>query len=413
LQLAAKELTLLEANTVAQSESRQSFAQLLELGDYEDTPTRSQRLAFTGTLLASDTWAYNELEIENPDEDRGDLTWKEYKEDLGFGDLGFWRPVLRDRLSALFWLHERRWHRRSERRKKQARKEIDTVRTRLEGAQEQLADVQSTIEDVNERLQENRETVSDLRSVVNEIQTRPYDTRPEIYERLNEIREDYGIENEIEMRVVVGDADDPEEERQSYLAYMRGAQRSIQQRQDDEATPAPEPAEEINVPGAARTGPEEAPIVDTRRELAAVYEAQTGRELPDGDERRAVMERNVIVERDSKLLNEIADTSGFTSDLGRNLKERLVASSGQVWSDGKMFLIGPGGEKAREATDLEGYPEGNRIKPEIYFPPTEASEEVSLIGVVGGSEGDADLYAYTGVADETDPFGRSVRRGGR
>jgi len=269
LQLAAKELTLLEANTVAQSESLQSFAQLLELGDYEDTPTRSQRLAFTGTLLASDTWAYDELGIENPDEDRGDLTWKEYKEDLGFGNLGFWRTVLRDRLAALFWLHERRWHRRSERRKKQAREEIDTVRTRLESAQEQLADVQSTMEDVNERLQENRETVSDLRSVVNEIQTRPYDTRPEIYERLNEIREDYGIENEIPMRIV-------QDDREGYLAYMRGAQRSIQQRQDDEATRAPEPDEEITVPGAARTGEEEAPIVGTRRELAAVYEAQTG-----------------------------------------------------------------------------------------------------------------------------------------
>jgi N12 class adenine-specific DNA methylase len=390
LRLARKELRRLPDSVMEQSESLRSFGRLLDLRDYDENPSKTERRAFEGRLLASDEWGYEQAGVEDPDEDRGDRSWEEYKEDLGFTNLNFWRPVLRQRIAALFWLLERRWHRRAGRRKEKAREEIEEVKSRLSGAKDQLQDVQSELEVVNESLQKNRETVSDLRDIVNEIQTRPYETRPEIYARINEIREDYGIENEIPMRIV-------QDDREGYLAYMRGAQAAIQRREKDDtgAAPSAGEGEEVEVPGANRTGPDEAPIVDTRRELAAVYEAQTGRELPDGEERRAVMERNVIVRPDSELLNEIADTGGYTDGIPLGMRMRLAASPEDLWTDNKMFLVGYGARAARDMTDLD-VPEKRQtpIEPSQVLPPTENAKEISLEGVVGEEDEPIPLKAF-------------------
>lgn len=359
---------ILTEEDLAESPSLQSLARVVQHGDFGTgtTPSESQRLASQGFLIGWHGDVYRQEGIDDPDEDRGDRTFSEYKQDLGMEDVETWRPIARRRIAAWIWTLELDWYLRSEEREESARQEIEDARSRLETAESQLEDVQGTLEQVRVDLKDNRQTVRDLRDRVNEVQTRAYDTRPEIYRRINEIREDYGIENEISMRVVTGDADDPVAEREAYLEYMANARAARQRTFSDVGgeEEAESSTPDVEVEGASVESEIKAPLAANQDELAVVHEAQTGRELPEGQDalQDAVFDLNVLVGTDSQLANRVVtgeDIQSFIEGYPTRGLGRLASTDEDIWTDDAMAVFGGAARRARSEMDdlsnLSGY----------------------------------------------------------
>ena len=185
-----------------------------QLGEDVDTlPKTVERLADMDRydLLADETDFFERYDVY-PSDKPEDQTWEAWKDEIGMTDIERWTPIIRERLAALFYRAERRWYERSPVRMENLRAGLDERRQTLRGVTEELERTRVEYDRARTELREAERTVTELRDVVNEITTREYNSRPRLYDRINQLAPEYGVEIPVQMRIV-GDKD-------AYLAFI-------------------------------------------------------------------------------------------------------------------------------------------------------------------------------------------------
>jgi hypothetical protein len=128
------------------------------------------------------------------------------------------------------------------------RERLEERRQTLEGVTQELGRAQQEYDRARNELREAERTVTELRDIVNEITTREYNSRPRLYDRINQLAPEYGVEIPVQMRIV-GDED-------AYLAFIGAASWNAEAAEPDVDDVLVDGAREN--PDGAETDPREA-----------------------------------------------------------------------------------------------------------------------------------------------------------
>jgi hypothetical protein len=297
---------------------------------------------------------------------------------------------------------------------------IDSARNQRDLMEKSISEIEGDIEKTKERLREAEETIEDLRGEVNDELASRFRNRGHLYNFLNQIREEFGIENKIPKRIVgaefgsdVEDDDEPDddiitdatvedvtEDGEGPLSVDEGTEGGQAQ---SETTPssadAPETGEEFRrklggMLGKTAEDVTGSEIVDTAKDFIALVGTRQG---------TARQAREDLGVDPRAVLDEARGDPDFEDlELGADIRRITAEARGQVFSH-------PGSEYAKRIREPVPYlpTEQNRLRGIVAQGINEGGYIDEMVGVADPIGEDAFELWLFGFAQ------RQMRAGGR
>lgn len=158
--------------------------------------------ANTPNILADqdDFYDYYGIDVEARRESDDDLTWDRLKSEIGMNNFDRWKPIVGQKLAQLFLILDRAW-------KQGARGRIERIEDHLKQAKKTKQSLKDNLVHTTDKLQSEQEreqqliqTQNELADVVNDLVKTRFESRRELYGRLNEIAPKFGVTSEIDIR---------------------------------------------------------------------------------------------------------------------------------------------------------------------------------------------------------------------
>jgi hypothetical protein len=154
-----------------------------------------------GNILADQDNFYGTYDIDLEAMRKGDdVSYDDIKKQIGMNDFDRWKPIIQKKLAQLFLILERAWVNGAPHR-------IQTLKENLEQAEKTMQSLEGNLARTREELEASRTqreqalaTQSKLTDVVNELVAVDYEDRSELYEEINRIAPDFGIQQIIHVR---------------------------------------------------------------------------------------------------------------------------------------------------------------------------------------------------------------------